>query len=207
MPTLTDRFTGRLHDLGSDGGKRFVHGVYKQVVKSQRGRRTQGEYQAAFDGLDLRTGGEQDNIGFVYHLADALYQNGLPHHAERLLDQERLSDGYMHWRRGIALLEEADQNWRASAAIRCTPVGIQLVMGDWSRSTTFGASIIYSYSSHGAPEGLFEVDLRFEGKRLEELGYVSDYTVGHMRPRDALALGRAVAGRDQQSMDAILAQY
>lgn len=208
MPTLTDRFTERLHDLGSDGGRRFVHGVYKQIVESQRGRRTQGEYRAAFDSSDLSTGkGAYENLTFIFHLADALYQQGLPRHAERLLGKERVSDDYVYWRRGITLLEEADPDWKSGVTARGISTGIQLITGDWDSSHQFGASIIHIRDSHGSSEGLFETSLRFDGKGLEELGYTADYTIGYMPARDALALGRAVARKDRPSMDAILAQY
>lgn len=210
------RFCNRLRTLDAREKRRFLHGVYKQLVPSQNGRLAKGEYRRAIAAM-----GEEDRRALVASVADALKDHQFHRHAQKLLeyddglqyfalfiqsahpeeaywaqDREKLMRGYGRWHSTLSRLEHLDPNWRTWIAPDPRYVGIQLDAADFDfggfrSGNPFSASIVLHDGSYGKEDGTYEILPRFDGKELP--GGV----LGWLPLEKAVAIAHAVLQRDE----------
>lgn len=195
MSSISDRFDERIESLPTQDRKRFLHGVYKQLVESHKGRQAEGDYRAGFEQLS-----EIDRAQFALQVADALLQYGFEAQALRLLEQSKLKGTYARLKQTLAELEQVDSNWRSRASIHLETYGIQIYYGD-RRNARFSASIINTPVSFGGHDKSYETMPMFDGKTMEELGLGnisawSGNTAGWLPLEKAVYLANATLSRD-----------
>ena len=196
---LVDNFDQRIRSLDVSSRKRFLHGVYKQLTESHKGRQTKGEYKIGVGTLHNR--GETDSrTEFVVHVADALNQYGFSHQALRLLQQELLNVPYQRLKHTLSELEKADPQWRNHARLYVEQDGVQLDHGGYRNNGRFSSSIVLNGVNYGRGDGLFEIRPIFEGKTMEQLGPYDD-VAGWLPLEKAIALAHAALRKDKVRFD------
>jgi hypothetical protein len=80
---LQSQLNERVHKLDYGQRPHFIHGIYKQLVESNKGRQTNGEYRRDLE--EHTTLNEE--LHFISAVATHLIDNGLMSHAKRLLNQ------------------------------------------------------------------------------------------------------------------------
>ncbi|MBI2129212.1 hypothetical protein HYU07_03140 [Candidatus Woesearchaeota archaeon] len=197
---LVEKLSDRMSKLKTYDRSRFLQGAYKQLTISHKGRQTNGEYRTAVDNLHYES---EDRIGFMLNFIDALKQYGLPNHAQRLLNQERLNETYENWKHTIRELQRVDPNWAEYAVLHPQWGGVQLDVGGYRECSPFSTSIVLRDGSYGGDYKLYEALPLFDGIGLQEKGN-SDDVLGWLSLDDALNLGKATASRDPKRFESVL---
>lgn len=212
---LLDNFNQRMSALKSDKRQRFLHGIYKQLVESNKGKQTIGEYRTVFgqaDGEIRRNNQDQryvsyhpeshERIELVVRIADALNQYGMENHSDRLLQQERRTGTYQRWKHTLSELEKLDPELKDGVGLHFLISGIQLVVGDARHEGPFSTSIILDEGSHGKEDNLYEARPFFEGRHLNQDGLHNEEIVGSLSLENALSLAQAALSQDRTKYDA-----
>lgn len=195
--TLLNKFDQRINKLKADKRQRFLHGVYKQLAVSHKGRLADGEY-----GEDYRRKHpeSEERIEFIVNFADALNRYGLENHANRLLRQERRAEAYQRWKHTLNELEKIEPELSKGVELHFHISGIQLYIHDPVEERYFNASVILNGISYGREDNLYEICPIFEGKGLEQYGH-KDNVLGHLNLQDALSVAKSVRNQDRERYD------
>lgn len=168
-------FYQRLQKLKPAQRKRFLHGVYKQLTESKKGRRTLGEYSGLFDDRYLRSISgriytlDQDTANFVVHVADSLKAYEFKSHSYKMLKQHRIADAYDAWKETSVGLDRMYPEWRKNGELHVTGSdSIRIDFGGFSQGSPFSASIVYP-NHQAVPSHPFEICPRFDGKEIDTL--------------------------------------
>ena len=198
--SLLEGFHLHLKSLKPESRKRFVHGVYKQVALSHKGKQAHGEYSALFKYARE----DEWRVWFFLHFTDELFRYGFFPHAPRLLKQQGLEETYDRWKKTLTVLEEIEPGWKEYLEFHPGWRGIHLVTRG-REENNFSTSIVLHGSSYGREGGLYEVSPIFEGRGLKQRGYADD-VIGSVTLEDALALARATLSRDAAQFESAVEQ-
>jgi len=183
--SLLERLDTNLAELRVIDRPNFLHGVYKQLVESHRGRQTNGEYRRGVDAFDQLAYLQGQKAEFMFSFADALNNNGMSDHATRLLEQ------YDYGELQGAVSDDVSLHFNA---------GIQLSVGGYREGASCSASIV---TVRG---GDYEVFTRFGGLDLKAFG-LPDQVLPGLSLNEALALGRAAASENFATFAGALRPY
>ena len=123
---LVEKLNHRMNKLKTNDRSGFLQGVYKQLTVSHKGRQTNGEYRTVIDKLYPEN---EDRMGFMLNFVDELKKYGLSNHAQRLLNQEDLSEAYENWEHTNKELQRVDPDWSRYAVLHPFVGGVQLDIG------------------------------------------------------------------------------
>lgn len=189
---LRNKFDQRMNKLKHDKRQRFLHGIYKQLAVSHKGRLAEGEYGECYRRIHLES---EERIEFIVNFADALNRYGLEDHANRLLRQERRAEAYQRWKHTLSELEKVDPKLSKGVELHFHISGVQLYSYDPLLGRLFNTSIILNGLSYGREDNLYEVSPIFEGVDLEKYGH-RDSVLGHLSLEDSLSIAQAVRSQD-----------
>lgn len=185
-----EHFNLRLEKLEPSERARFVHGVYKQLTKSAKGRQTNGEYRKAIGELN-----KNNACDFCIAVVDALDRYGLKSHSDKLLKQVLTCGQYGIFAGTNYQLDKIDPRWKDYVTISPWNNGIAIETGDYYPGG-HGTSIILHDGSYGRKKGLYEIRPLFRFNTLKDFGR-GDEVIGYLKLEDAVALSQAVMRDDE----------
>lgn len=197
---ILDNFNQRMNGLKPDKRRRFLHGVYKQLTESHRGRQADGEYKDAIRQYHPES---EDRTEFVVNVADALNRYSLENQAKRLLEQERKTEAYDRWRHTLSELEKISPELKEGLELYLFLDGVELDIGGYRQGEPFSASVVLHGISYGRDSNLYEVCPVFGNSTLRGEGY-NDNVLGWLSLEDALSIAQATVSQDRQRYDLVL---
>lgn len=200
-----DMFYSRMSKLKSHDKPNFLHGVYKQLVVSHKGRRANGEYKTLTSGIHemAKCGSPQPWADFILAVTDELNNHRMPNHAARLLEQEKLTDPYnivSHLMQEIPNLRDYG-NIIFHGTSDGTPK-FQLKLGKFG----YQVSIIVDRFSSDIGRTLYEIQPILDGKGLIELYLFYDDVVRGVELRKTLEITQATLSGDKDQLRKTLDQ-
>jgi|SRR3989338_5256004 len=192
---LLEKFDNRLNHVNANDKFRFLHGVYKQLVPSARGKQTNGEYRIELEKL---SSGKKD--WFITNFASDLLDHGMVNHACKLLQEYNLTQTAQRLDYTLSEMDKIEYQVKQDSKIFVDWSGVHIDVGGYRRGNPFCASIILHDGSYGHQNGLFEIMPIFKGKSLDDAGFCTANVIGWLSLKSAFALASATLSKNESSV-------